>query len=90
MPDCKQKRSLNYPLVGTIPSPAEINLSTDHTHADSEYKVEDRQIPVDGGEIAVRCVFPTPSEDRNQGPYPILVWYHGGGDTSLSAVFEPY
>ena len=46
----------------------------------SEYKIEDRTIPVDNGEILVRCVLPTPSGEGGIGPYPLFVWYHGGGN----------
>ncbi|WP_255507932.1 alpha/beta hydrolase [Lysinibacillus sp. BW-2-10] len=37
-------------------------------------KVEDRQIPVDGGEITARIYTPS-----GQGPFPLFVYYHGGG-----------
>ena len=37
-------------------------------------KVEDRNIPGPGGEIPVRIYTPAGS-----GPFPILVWFHGGG-----------
>jgi len=37
-------------------------------------KVEDRNIPGPGGEIPVRIYTP-----EGSGPFPILVWFHGGG-----------
>jgi acetyl esterase len=37
-------------------------------------KIEDRQVPVDGAEINVRIYTP-----EGQGPFPIFVYYHGGG-----------
>jgi acetyl esterase len=37
-------------------------------------KVEDRTVPVTGGEIPVRVYTPSGS-----GPFPVLVYYHGGG-----------
>ncbi|OLS35556.1 alpha/beta hydrolase fold domain-containing protein [Bacillus sp. MRMR6] len=37
-------------------------------------KVENRMIPVDGGEIPVRIYTP-----EGEGPFPALVYYHGGG-----------
>jgi acetyl esterase len=37
-------------------------------------KIEDRQVPVDGEEINVRIYTP-----EGQGPFPIFVYYHGGG-----------
>lgn len=44
----------------------------------SEYRVEDRKVPVDGGEITVRTVVPTPAGAKDK-KFPLLVWYHGGG-----------
>ena len=44
----------------------------------NEYIVKDHKVPVDGGEILVRSVAPTPKEGE-EGTYPLLVWYHGGG-----------
>ena len=46
--------------------------------ADSEYRVEDRKVPVEGGEITVRTVVPTPAGAKDK-KFPLLVWYHGGG-----------
>ena len=43
---------------------------------ESDYRVEERTVPVEGGEILVRCIFPTAAG----GPFPLLVWYHGGGN----------
>src|SRR5690606_23696482 len=37
-------------------------------------KVEDRRIPVEGGEITVRIYTP-----KGEGPFPLFVYYHGGG-----------
>jgi acetyl esterase len=37
-------------------------------------RVEDRRIPGPGGEIPVRIYTP-----EGQGPFPVLVFYHGGG-----------
>ena len=42
--------------------------------------IEGRHIAVDGGEIMVRCLIPTPSGEGSHDPYPLLVWYHGGGE----------
>ncbi|OCH90751.1 hypothetical protein OBBRIDRAFT_792947 [Obba rivulosa] len=46
---------------------------------DSDYKVEDRTIPVDGGEITLRCLTPTPANADSVSTYPLLYWMHGGG-----------
>ena len=45
--------------------------------AESEYRIEDHTIPVEGGEFKARVIVPKADEEL-----PILVWYHGGG-TSL-------
>lgn len=37
-------------------------------------RVADHRVPVDGGEMGVRCY--TPGGD---GPFPVLVYFHGGG-----------
>jgi acetyl esterase len=37
-------------------------------------KVENRTIPIEGAEIAVRIYTP-----EGEGPFPVLVYYHGGG-----------
>lgn len=47
--------------------------------SDSEYQVQDHLVPVDSGEIKVRCVMPISSGPQETGPFPLLVWYHGGG-----------
>ncbi|KAI0643502.1 Alpha/Beta hydrolase protein [Trametes meyenii] len=41
----------------------------------SSYRVEHKNIPVEGGTIVLRCIIPAGAED---GSYPVLVWYHGG------------
>lgn len=47
--------------------PVEVELA-------SVEKIEDRLIPVDDGEIAVRIYTP-----KGDGPFPLFVYYHGGG-----------
>ena len=37
-------------------------------------RVEDRRVPVTGGEIALRLYFPS-----HKRPLPVMVWFHGGG-----------
>lgn len=54
--------------------------------SDSEYRVEDRMITVEGGEILVRCLIPTPISGELTRSYPLMVWYHGGG-IQLSLLF---
>lgn len=46
--------------------------------SDSTYSVHDYKVPVDGGEILVRGVIPSPTEGEDR-TFPLLVWYHGGG-----------
>ena len=55
----------------------------------SEYRVEDRKVLVDGGEITVRTVVPTPAGAKDK-KFPLLVWYHGGGtDLDLNTYLSP-
>ncbi|OCH91998.1 hypothetical protein OBBRIDRAFT_727792 [Obba rivulosa] len=44
---------------------------------ESEYRIQDYQIPVEGGEVTVRCVIPTPAGQENK-TFPLLFWTHGG------------
>ncbi|KAF7301082.1 Abhydrolase-3 domain-containing protein [Mycena indigotica] len=44
---------------------------------ESEYTVKDYRIPVENGEISVRSVVPTPTD--NDELFPLLFWAHGGG-----------
>jgi acetyl esterase/lipase len=45
------------------------------------YKLEDHIIAVEDGEISVRAISPTPTE--NEDPeFPVLVYFHGGGAIS--------
>ncbi|KAI0708760.1 Alpha/Beta hydrolase protein [Cerioporus squamosus] len=47
----------------------------------SLYVVDDRRVPVEGGDILVRVVKPVSAEASS---FPVLVWYHGGvGDVSM-------
>ncbi|OCH92007.1 hypothetical protein OBBRIDRAFT_791757 [Obba rivulosa] len=43
----------------------------------SAYRVQDYQLPVEGGEITIRYVVPTPAGQENQ-IFPLLFWTHGG------------
>jgi acetyl esterase len=57
------------------PSQARINMKSRPRVAGPEVaKVEDRLIPGPGVEIPVRIYTP-----EGFGPFPILVWFHGGG-----------
>ncbi|KAH9915637.1 Alpha/Beta hydrolase protein [Amylocystis lapponica] len=47
---------------------------------ETEYNVHEHQVGVDGGDITVRCVVPTPTGGEENG-FPLLVWFHGGGFT---------
>ena len=49
----------------------------EHAYVESAYTVEDKLVPVEGGEIRVRCIVPTRG-DQSQ-TFPVLVWYHSGG-----------
>ena len=51
----------------------------------SDYRVEEHTVPADAEglgedrEITVRCYTPT-SRDCGDGGFPLLVWFHGGGE----------
>ncbi|KAJ7915033.1 Alpha/Beta hydrolase protein [Mycena leptocephala] len=49
-----------------------------HLPPDSQYAVENYTIAVEGGEICVRAIMPTPIGEESVG-FPIMVWFHGGG-----------
>ncbi|OBZ67627.1 AB hydrolase superfamily protein B1A11.02 [Grifola frondosa] len=55
----------------------------------SAYRVTECKVPVDGGEIAVRCLTPTPSRFPPQA-FPLLVWYHSGGWTAGTLDLDDY
>lgn len=58
-------------------------------HLDSEYRVEDRTVPVDGGQNVARCLVPTPSNEDPTQMYPLMVWFHGGGiEVLVYYIFE--
>lgn len=67
---------LGLPPVHTItPEEARINSKARPRAAGPQvFKVEDRDIPGPGPDIPVRIYTPV-----GTGPFPILVWYHGGG-----------
>ncbi|OCH89524.1 hypothetical protein OBBRIDRAFT_835765 [Obba rivulosa] len=46
--------------------------------AETQYHVQDHQVPVAGGEITVRCLTPAAAEGKGS-TYPVMVWLHGGG-----------
>ncbi|TFY78743.1 hypothetical protein EWM64_g5265 [Hericium alpestre] len=43
------------------------------------YRIHDYQIPVEGGEMAIRCLTPTPAGASKAHLFPLLYWVHGGG-----------
>ncbi|OCH90775.1 hypothetical protein OBBRIDRAFT_776390 [Obba rivulosa] len=45
--------------------------------AKSEYRVEDHMIPVEGAQMALRCLIPIPRADKGQ-TFPLFYWIHGG------------
>jgi acetyl esterase len=73
----EQMEAAGGPEMHTL-TPEEARLATDFSALAGEPeevgKVEDRKIPGPGGEIPVRIYTP-----KGEGPYPALVYYHGGG-----------
>ncbi|ETW96377.1 MAG: hypothetical protein ETSY2_46520, partial [Candidatus Entotheonella gemina] len=68
--------ALNLPPNHTV-SPAEARANAKmrpQAEGPEVAKVEDRTIPGPGPEIPVRVYTPA-----GPGPFPILVWFHGGG-----------
>ncbi|OBZ73134.1 AB hydrolase superfamily protein B1A11.02 [Grifola frondosa] len=57
------------------------NFNARSLPSETEYRVEDHKVPVDGGEITVRCVIPTPAGAQADTSFPVLFWMHGGGWT---------
>ena len=46
-------------------------------HVEDAYTVNDYLVPVEGGEILLRCLVPVVGDDRET--FPVLVNIHGGG-----------
>lgn len=57
--------------------------------AASKYRVEDHKVPVEGAEILVRAIIPTPNpSDANESQtYPLMVWMHPGGTHLASTIY---
>ncbi|KAJ7474245.1 Alpha/Beta hydrolase protein [Mycena latifolia] len=64
--------------MATLVVPAMMDARRPHLPAESSYRVKDHDIPVPGGAVAVRCIQPVP-QGGEEGSFPILVWFHGGG-----------
>jgi acetyl esterase len=72
----EQLAALGLPPNHTVsPAQARINAKARPRAAGPEVaKVEDRQIPGSGPAVPVRIYTPV-----GPGPFPVLVWFHGGG-----------
>jgi acetyl esterase len=72
----EQLAALGLPPNHTVsPAQARINAKARPRAAGPEVaKVEDRQIPGSGPAVPVRIYTPA-----GPGPFPVLVWFHGGG-----------
>ena len=72
----EQLAALGLPPTHTVsPEQARINAKARPRAAGPEVaRVENRRIPGPGLDIPVRMYTPT-----GAGPFPILVWFHGGG-----------
>ncbi|EMD36031.1 hypothetical protein CERSUDRAFT_156791 [Gelatoporia subvermispora B] len=55
---------------------------------ESSYRVQDFRVPVEQGDITVRCLTPTPPGTTPQENYPLLYWIHGGGWASGSVEID--
>jgi acetyl esterase len=67
----------NFPKIETLPAPQArevLAMLRPAGEPEAIHKVEDRQIPVKGGEIGVRIYTP-----QTDGALPGLVYFHGGG-----------
>ena len=72
----EQVAALGFPAAHTV-SPAEARANAKkrpRSPGPEVAKVEDRAIPGPDGDVPVRIYTP-----EGDGPFPILVWYHGGG-----------
>ncbi|KAJ6506765.1 Alpha/Beta hydrolase protein [Mycena sanguinolenta] len=71
---------LTEDVIPTLRQAEAANVWVDRARlpADSAYTVENHRITVEGGEIAIRTVSPTPTV-AEEPEYPALVWFHGGG-----------
>ncbi|EMD36102.1 hypothetical protein CERSUDRAFT_96328 [Gelatoporia subvermispora B] len=57
--------------------------------ADSEYRVKDFEVPVDGENITVRSIVPTPGGSEGS-MFPLLYWMHFGGFSSGNIDIDDY
>ena len=71
-----QLAAMGLPAVNEVsPEQARANMKLRPRAPGPEVaKVEDRSIPGPDGDVPVRIYIP-----EGSGPFPILVWYHGGG-----------
>lgn len=53
------------------------HLPRPEVDADGSYHVDEKEVPVQDGQIVIRIIRPTTNDD--QETYPALVWFHGGG-----------
>ncbi|KAJ6506914.1 Alpha/Beta hydrolase protein [Mycena sanguinolenta] len=79
IPRAIEPHSADYiPMLRQMMSVAGNALNAKRLPPDTTYTVKDRTIAVDGAEIAIRIVSPTPLPDEAP-EFPVLVWFHGGG-----------
>ncbi|OCH92009.1 hypothetical protein OBBRIDRAFT_486132 [Obba rivulosa] len=67
------RRQFNDALLAAVR-----NINEPFLPPESEYRVQDHSVLVDGGSITVRCLTPTPSGAQDK-EFPLLYWTHGGG-----------
>lgn len=57
--------------------------------SDSEYAIQNHTTAVQDGEICIRTISPTPTQDEDKG-FPVLVYFHGGGQSLATGIFNSH
>ncbi|KAK6995828.1 Esterase/lipase/thioesterase [Favolaschia claudopus] len=82
IPSFAVTRETMYTLRQALDIPLEQRLENfkGRLPAESTYKVEDHPVAVDGAEITIRAIIPTPTSDEGTDfEFPLMFFIHGGG-----------